>query len=101
VELGWGTLYPWAELAWLSSDTYKLVVDGPIDRVAKGVTESRYRLGSRVRLPIAYGVSIEGSAVAERVGSFGFERGVERNNLGVVASITWQPHGALGRLPRD
>lgn len=101
VEFGWGTLYPWAELAWLSSDEYKLVVDGPIDRVMKGVTESRYRLGSRVRLPIAYGVSIEGSAVAERVGSFGFERRVERNNVGVVASVTWQPHGALGRLPRD
>lgn len=101
VELGWGTLYPWLELAWLSSDTYQLVGHGPITPITDGVTESRYRLGSRVRVPLLSGVSIEGTAIAEHVASFAFISSDDRNNLGIIASITWQPHGPLGRSHRQ
>ncbi len=101
VELGWGTLYPWLELAWLSSDTYQLVVDGPINPLADGVTESRYRLGTRVRLPLPYDLSIEANALAEHVDSFAFDPAANRTNFGLVASVTWQPHVALGTLQRD
>jgi hypothetical protein len=99
IELGWGTVLPWAEVARLSSDTYLFVVRGGISRASDGVDELRYRAGSRIRVPIGPGLRVEGEGWTEHVRRAGFEPGQERQNLGAAAQIVWQPGGALGRVP--
>ena len=98
VELGWGTLLPWAELARLSSDTYTFVVDGGISRASRGPSELRMRGGARLRLPLDRGLRLELEALLERVERFAFEPGEDRLHGGVAAQLVWSPGGALGLL---
>lgn len=92
------TLYPWFELARVSSDTYELIVDGPINRTSRGEDEGRYRVGTRARMHLRENLWLEGEAMFEHVDDFGFESGLSRKNAGVTASIVWYPDGPLGRL---
>lgn len=101
VELGWGTVYPWLELAMLSSDAYEFVPFGPINRTVNGVTETRVRAGARLRVVLDPGWWVEGEALYEHVDAFAFEPGSSRDNVGVVATMVWHPTGVLGRLAAD
>jgi hypothetical protein len=91
-------LSPWLELARLSSDSYEFIVNGPINRISSGEDEARYRLGTRVLVPLHDGLWLDGDAAFERVDDFAFEAGAGRNNVGLTASIIWYPSGPLGRL---
>jgi hypothetical protein len=91
-------LYPWTELARLSSDVYELVAYGPINRIARGEDETRYRVGAHIRVPLRANLRIEGDVLFEHVDDFGFVSGAARNNAGVSASIVWYPDSPLGRL---
>jgi hypothetical protein len=92
------TFSPWLELARLSSDTYAFIPYGPIDRIAAGEDEARYRLGARVRLPVRRDVHVEVEAVIEHIDDFGFAPGATRNSGSGSAAIVWYPHGRLGRI---
>ncbi len=96
IELGWASLAPWAEIARLSSSTYMFVVDGPIRQVSEGADEHRYRAGGRLRLPLPHGLRVETEAMFEHVTTAGFEAGARQDNVGVMATVVWQPGGALG-----
>ena len=91
IELGWGTALPWLELARLASDTYTFVDHGPILRTGTGVSEVRYRAGTRVRLPLERGLRAEVEARFEHVAREAFEPGAHRDNVGATASVIWQP----------
>jgi len=98
LRVGRWTSYPWLELARLSSDTYELITDGPINRTRVGEDEARYRVGIRARRQIQSNLWIEAETLFEHVDDYGFRPGVTRNNSGVSASIVWYPRGVLGRL---
>ena len=91
IEFGWGTVLPWLEVARLASDTYMFDDHGPIIRTSEGVSEVRYRAGTRVRLPIGRGVRAEVEARFEHVAREAFELGAHRDNVGATASVIWQP----------
>jgi hypothetical protein len=92
------SLYPWLEVAQLSSDTYELIPYGPINRIAAGEDETRYRVGSRARVGIRPGLWVEAQAIFEHIDDFAFEPGRERNQGSITASIVWFPRGPLGTL---
>lgn len=92
------TLYPWLEFARLSSDTYEIIPYGPINRTLVGEDEVRYRIGSRVRVPIRSNLWLEAEAVFEHIDDFAFQSGVGRNNGDVTASVVWYPDAPLGTL---
>jgi hypothetical protein len=94
------SIYPWVELARLSSDSYEIVPYGPINRTAVGEDETRYRFGVRVRVPIRSNLRLDGEAFLEHVDDFGFEPGVSRNNSGVSVSVVWYPRTPLGTLTK-
>lgn len=91
IAFGPSTLYPWLELAQLSSDKYRQVTKGPIDRLTVGPAETRYRGGLRVRLPLQQRFSVEGNVMGEHADGFAFEPGVTRNNVGATLSLLWTP----------
>lgn len=101
VGLGWTSIYPWFEVARLSSDTYQLITDGPIDRLKDGQSETRYRVGMRLRFPLRHGVSVEAQSMLERVEGYAFAPTEERTNVGAVASVLWSPTAPLGARPLD
>jgi hypothetical protein len=92
------TLSPWLELARVSSDRYQFVTNGPINRIAKGEDEARYRVGARARMFLQRNLWIDVEAMFEHVDDFGFQTGSSKNNGGLTATITWYPSGSLGRL---
>jgi len=102
IERAWGDVVPWVELAQLSSATYAFVVDGPIERTSEGVTESRYRVGARLRVPVGGRMwRVDADGFVEHVDAFAFESGATRNNVGLVVALVWQPGGRLGRLANE
>jgi hypothetical protein len=103
LELGWGAVLPWAELARLSSDTYTFVEDGGISRATRGTSELRYRGGGRLRLPLRNALRVEVEALLENVERSGFERGRRTQSLGVAAQLAWRPRferDQIASLPR-
>jgi hypothetical protein len=96
-KLAWGTLYPELELVRLSSDTYELVVDGPINRLTRGVAEWRYRAGTRLKLELRADLQLQLEVLFEHVQSFAFDPAQTRNNVGASASLFWYPQQRLGR----
>jgi hypothetical protein len=98
LSIGPAAVLPWAELVSLASDKYELIVDGPINRVESGRHERRYRLGSGCRVPLDDTLSLEGDVFYEHVTRFEFQPDSSRNNVGITASIVWNPDGPLGRL---
>jgi len=83
-------LYPWFERASLASDVYTFVDKGPITRTEVGLKEFRTRIGSRARIPLGHGLSLEPDAALERVTNFGFQRGTERWNGFVRLDLVWR-----------
>lgn len=92
-------VWPWVEVARLSSDTYTFVTKGPISLATHGPTEARYRIGGRVRYPVTARVAVEGEAVYERVTSEAFIPGATQDNTGVTITLLWYPGGKLGQWP--
>lgn len=95
LEHGRMTLAPWVEVIRFSSDTYNFVVDGPIGRATRGVSELRLRAGFRARRRVTRALSVEADAWFEHVERPGFERGARRENLGVSLAVTWRPDFTL------
>lgn len=91
IAFGDRAVQPWLQLARLSSDTYDLVPYGPIHRVTTGVAELRLRTGAKLRIPLTRELRVEPEVVFERVGSAGFDPTARRNNVGVTATVSWQP----------
>jgi hypothetical protein len=96
--LGRITIFPWVELARLSSDTYEIVPYGPINRIANGEDEVRYRIGSRLRVSVQPNLWVDTEVMFERVDDLAFESGATRNGGSVATSIVWHPRGPLGTL---
>jgi hypothetical protein len=92
------SLYPWVQVAGISSDTYELIAYGPINRISDGEDEVRYRFGARARIPVTSRLRVEAEALFERIDDFAFQSGVDRNNGGIIASIIWCPAAPLGTL---
>lgn len=86
-----GTLYPWVEAATATSDMFGFMVYGPIFPTERGVTETRLRAGSRLRVPLAHGVTAEAEALVEHVERVGFEVGRSRVNGRLAVGVVWQP----------
>lgn len=95
VELPFATAYPWIEVATLSSDTYEQITKGPINRLAHGPSETRYRAGSRVDVTLTRDLLVAAELVYEHVTGFAFEPAASRNNVGLVASVFWHPRFRL------
>src|SRR5262249_25208334 len=91
-------LYPWLELARLSSDTYEFIIDGPITRTSVGEDEGRYPVGTRARVSLRTNLWLEAEALFEHVDDFAFRSGDTRNHGGASASIVWYPDAPIGRL---
>jgi hypothetical protein len=96
LSLGWGTIFPWAELARLSSDTYTFVADGGIAPATRGTSELRYRGGGRVRVRLRDSLRLEVEAQVEHVERAEFEAGRRDQNFGVAAQLVWYPEAPLG-----
>lgn len=92
------TLYPWLELAQLSSDSYEFIAYGPINRVEIGEDETRYRAGARIRVALNRDLHLEAEAVVEHIDDFAFEAGVTRTSAGITTSIIWYPRRPVGRI---
>lgn len=88
-------LTPWIELVRLSSDTYEFVDHGPILHTEARTPEDRYRLGGRARYVITPQIRAEAELSCERVTNVAFEPGANRNNIGLLLTMTWQPGGLL------
>lgn len=86
-----GRVRPWGEIVRFSSDTYMLVVDGPILHETRGVAEWRFRVGAATEVPIRPGLVADGSAWVEHVEHLGFVVGQRRENVGLIASLVWTP----------
>ena len=99
INLGWSTLSPWLELTQHSSDTYTFVVDGPISRATRGVTETRYRAGARLRAPLTERLWCEGQLLLEHVESAGFMDGHRDDNFGIVGALVWHPEWRFATSP--
>ncbi len=84
------TLYPWLERASLTSDTYAFVEYGPISLATLGRREFRTRAGSRARLPLRSGFSVEAEALLEYVTNYGFQRGTVRTNGRLAIDLVWR-----------
>jgi hypothetical protein len=91
IALTCATLFPWLEVARADSDGYAFTHLGPIERTVNGPAESRYRLGSRARVPLTHGVAVEAEGLVEHVVGFGFEPGVSRTNARLAVALLWQP----------
>lgn len=85
------SIAPWLELAALSSDRYEFIPYGPINRIQGGPTEMRYRAGSDASVTLGAHVTLEIGAFFERVTTFRFVPGSDRNNAGLSATLTWSP----------
>ena len=82
--------YPWFERASLASDTYTFIDKGPITLTTVGRHEFRTRVGTRARMPLHRGFSIEASTALEYVTNFGFQRGTTRTNGRVAIDLVWR-----------
>jgi hypothetical protein len=82
---------PWLELAQLSSDHYEIIPFGPINRIADGEDEERWRAAITVEHPLYDGVWLRGDAIVERINDAGFVTGTNRTAAAVGAAIIWFP----------
>jgi hypothetical protein len=85
------TVFPWVELARLSSDTYELISFGPILHRTRGPREWRYRVGLRAAVPIARGLWCEAGAHLELVDQYAFDRAQRRVNAATSLAVVWRP----------
>jgi len=85
-------VFPWLEYVTPSSDTYTFVPYGPIDRVASGPSEVRYRAGCRLRRTLRHDLRVESEVTLERVHGFEFEPAARRTNAFVTGALTWTPN---------
>ncbi len=90
IDLAAATLWPWVELAHLSSDVYGATEDGPVIRVSEGVAERRIRLGLDASISLQRGVSLELEGFGERVGNADLTVGSTRVNGGLFAALRWR-----------
>lgn len=101
VGLGWGDIYPWFELARLSSDTYQQVTYGPIEHLTRGPAETRYRAGLRMRVPLQQELSVEAESIVERIDGYAFVPTEARTNVGAIASLLWSPRAPVAQRSFD
>jgi hypothetical protein len=91
IELWFATMFPWVELIRSHSDDYEFVHLGPIYRAKIGVTERRYRIGTRMRAEGPYQLRLELEGFVEHVRAFDFESAAAfRNHFGFRASVLWE-----------
>ena len=55
-----------------------------------GRHEFRTRAGSRARVPLGSGFSLEAEALVEYVNNFGFQRGTARTNGRLAIDLVWR-----------
>ncbi|MFL5409470.1 MAG: capsule assembly Wzi family protein, partial [Myxococcales bacterium] len=84
-----GAVTPWLEIVHFSSDAYSQTENGPVVRVANGVTERRLRIGAQAVFAPLRDAQLRLSGFAERVDSADFVAGQRRYNAGAFASLTW------------
>ncbi|HEY0477134.1 MAG TPA: capsule assembly Wzi family protein [Kofleriaceae bacterium] len=86
----WGVVMPWAEVARLSSDTYRFG-DGPIVRTGEGTAELRFRIGARARVPVGHGLEIDPEIALEDVERASFVPGARSIGAVFRAVLVWRP----------
>lgn len=90
IPMPWGGVRPWAEIAWLGSDTYSFG-PGPIVRTGSGETEIRVRIGVRLRLSLGEHLELDPEAMLEDVEREAFVPEARRINAVLRAALVWRP----------
>lgn len=84
-------LLPWIEVVRRSSDTYTRIDYGPIYRSGYGNEETRIRLGIQSQMRVRADLRVDARLLYERVDTFEFIPGANRDNGGIEVALTWTP----------